>query len=159
MIVAVHVIFACSSSVTRSFTAWNRDASYVRRVEVRAGEPSVAAAARNGNVPFVCLPFYLRKTRIAYVTLTNTRRTSWWRDRSSVIQKGLPPRRVVTFVSRPVSSRQARRLRHVILLVTFTILLSLQYMLHDGANRRNTVFPESLVRVRVRIWAFILKVV
>lgn len=70
--VAVHVIFACSNSVTRSFTAWNRDASYVQHEARGRGD-----RCGNENMCHLFVPFYLDETRISHVALTNiSRRTS-----------------------------------------------------------------------------------
>jgi len=79
VMVAVHVIFACSSSVTRSFTAWNRDASHVRRVKARTGELAVTTMyAENGMCrSFALRPICAKQNRVchsykyaSYVTVT-----------------------------------------------------------------------------------------
>lgn len=70
--VAVHVIFACSSSVTKSFTAWNIDASYVQL--------RTTCGSDGGNVCHLFVSSYFDKTRIFRVNLTNVHRTLQQRD-------------------------------------------------------------------------------
>jgi len=128
VMVAVHVIFACSSSVTRSFTAWNREASHVRRIKARTRELAVTTIyAENGMCrSFALHPICAKQNRVchsykyaSYVTVTR---------RKFRYPKGIASAPSHSFHD-PFFSVSASLVSHN--LIGDTILLSINRMLHD----------------------------